>query len=272
MTFRRALGPFDATMIVIGGIVGSGIFINPYLVARLLDSSALVLVGLDRRRRDRAGRSVRVRRAGRRVPARRRAVCLPARRLASAGRFSLWLGAAAGHRDRRDRRGRDHVRDLRAAVDRPARRSRPCRWRSRAIVLLSVVNYFGVKPGSRVLNVLVRAQGRGARPSSSPRRRSCRRSEGWLSAARPRLPGSPGRAAGVRRGDGADPVRVRRLAERELPRGGDRPPRAEPSAQPHGRHRRGRADLRPGQRRLPAGARPRTGWRRRRRRRHARRA
>jgi len=43
VTFRRALGPFDATMIVIGGIVGSGIFINPYLVARTLDSSVLVL-------------------------------------------------------------------------------------------------------------------------------------------------------------------------------------------------------------------------------------
>src|SRR5262245_24526336 len=30
-------------MVVIGGIVGSGIFINPYIVAERLDSSALVL-------------------------------------------------------------------------------------------------------------------------------------------------------------------------------------------------------------------------------------
>src|SRR4029453_8181492 len=30
-------------MIVIGGIIGSGIFINPYIVAQRLDSSALVL-------------------------------------------------------------------------------------------------------------------------------------------------------------------------------------------------------------------------------------
>ena len=43
MSFRRELGPFDATMIVIGGIIGSGIFINPYIVARQLDSPALVL-------------------------------------------------------------------------------------------------------------------------------------------------------------------------------------------------------------------------------------
>lgn len=39
----RRLGPFDATMIVMGGIVGSGIFINPYVVARLVHTPALVL-------------------------------------------------------------------------------------------------------------------------------------------------------------------------------------------------------------------------------------
>jgi len=43
VTFKRALGPFDATMVVIGGIIGSGIFINPYIVAGRLDSPALVL-------------------------------------------------------------------------------------------------------------------------------------------------------------------------------------------------------------------------------------
>lgn len=41
--FKRALGPFDATMIVIGGIIGSGIFINPYIVAQRLNSSELVI-------------------------------------------------------------------------------------------------------------------------------------------------------------------------------------------------------------------------------------
>ncbi len=43
MSFRRALGPFDATMVVIGGIIGAGIFINPYIVAQRLDSGPLVL-------------------------------------------------------------------------------------------------------------------------------------------------------------------------------------------------------------------------------------
>lgn len=39
----RRLGPFDATMIVMGGIVGSGIFANPYEVARDLPSGPLLL-------------------------------------------------------------------------------------------------------------------------------------------------------------------------------------------------------------------------------------
>jgi len=43
VSFKRALGPFDATMVVIGGIIGSGIFINPYIVAQRLDTTTLVL-------------------------------------------------------------------------------------------------------------------------------------------------------------------------------------------------------------------------------------
>ena len=39
----RRLGLFDATMIVMGGIVGSGIFINPYVVARQVHTPLLIL-------------------------------------------------------------------------------------------------------------------------------------------------------------------------------------------------------------------------------------
>ena len=39
----RRLGLFDATMIVMGGIIGSGIFINAYVVARQVHSALLVL-------------------------------------------------------------------------------------------------------------------------------------------------------------------------------------------------------------------------------------
>ena len=37
------LGLFDATMVVMGGIIGSGIFINPYVVAKLVHTPALIL-------------------------------------------------------------------------------------------------------------------------------------------------------------------------------------------------------------------------------------
>lgn len=40
---QRKLGPLDATMIVVSGIIGSGIFINPYVVARDVDTPFLIL-------------------------------------------------------------------------------------------------------------------------------------------------------------------------------------------------------------------------------------
>ena len=39
----RKLGLFDATMIVMGGVIGSGIFINPYVVARHVHTQAQIL-------------------------------------------------------------------------------------------------------------------------------------------------------------------------------------------------------------------------------------
>ncbi len=44
MPFRRALNTFDATMVVVGGIIGSGIFILPSVVAQRLPSAGLVLM------------------------------------------------------------------------------------------------------------------------------------------------------------------------------------------------------------------------------------
>lgn len=41
--FARRLNLFDATMIVISGIIGSGIFINPYVVAQKVETSFMIL-------------------------------------------------------------------------------------------------------------------------------------------------------------------------------------------------------------------------------------
>lgn len=43
MSFQRKLTLFDATMIVISGIIGSGIFINPYIVAQTVQTPFLIL-------------------------------------------------------------------------------------------------------------------------------------------------------------------------------------------------------------------------------------
>jgi APA family basic amino acid/polyamine antiporter len=43
LQLARRLGLFDATMIVMGGIIGSGIFINPYVVAQQVHTPALIL-------------------------------------------------------------------------------------------------------------------------------------------------------------------------------------------------------------------------------------
>src|SRR5487761_597993 len=39
----RRLGLFDAVMLVMGGIIGAGIFINPYVVARQVHTPGLIL-------------------------------------------------------------------------------------------------------------------------------------------------------------------------------------------------------------------------------------
>ncbi|MFL6245709.1 MAG: amino acid permease, partial [Thermoanaerobaculia bacterium] len=42
-TLARRLNAFDATMLVMGGIIGSGIFINPYVVAQYVHTTPLIL-------------------------------------------------------------------------------------------------------------------------------------------------------------------------------------------------------------------------------------
>src|SRR5579859_5819674 len=42
-SLARRLGLFDSTMLVMGGIIGTGIFMNPYVVAQRVHTPALVL-------------------------------------------------------------------------------------------------------------------------------------------------------------------------------------------------------------------------------------
>src|SRR5690348_4526222 len=43
-TYARRIGLFSATMLVVGGIIGSGIFLNPAIVAQRVGSGRLILL------------------------------------------------------------------------------------------------------------------------------------------------------------------------------------------------------------------------------------
>jgi basic amino acid/polyamine antiporter, APA family len=152
--FRRALGPFDATMVVIGGIIGAGIFINPYIVAQRLDTSALVLgawvVGgvialagayayaeLGAIFPKAGGQYVYLRDGWHPLVGFMYGWALLL--LIESGAIALVAITFASYALRLA--GRPDAASVPLAIA--------------AIAALSVVNYFGVKPGSRVLNVLV---------------------------------------------------------------------------------------------------------------------
>ncbi len=113
VTYRRTLGLFSGTMAVVGGIIGSGIFNNPAIVAQRVGTSTLTLgvwilggvvaligafcFGELGQRRPQAGGELR----------------LSARGAGTAAGLSVRLVAAAGHRDRCDRRGGGDLRELR---------------------------------------------------------------------------------------------------------------------------------------------------------------
>jgi len=154
VSFKRALGPFDATMVVIGGIIGAGIFVTPYIVAQRLDTPMLVL-----------------------------GAWAMGGAIALAGAFSYAeLGATFPKAGGQYVYLRDGLHPLAGflygwalllviesgaiaavaitfatyalhLVGGPDAARVPVAIA--AIAVLSVVNYFGVKPGSRVLNVLV---------------------------------------------------------------------------------------------------------------------
>ena len=154
MSFKRALGPFDATMVVIGGIIGSGIFINPYIVAQRLDSSTLVLAAwvaggmialagafsyaeLGALHPRAGGQYVYLRDGYHPIAGFLYGWALLA--LIESGAIAAVAITFANYALRLI--GRPDVASVPVAIG--------------AIVVLSIINYLGVKPGSRVLNVLV---------------------------------------------------------------------------------------------------------------------
>jgi APA family basic amino acid/polyamine antiporter len=154
VSFKRELGLFDATMVVIGGIIGAGIFLSPGVVAQRLDTPWLVLAAWG------AGGLI-----------------------ALAGAFSYAeLGAIFPKAGGQYVYLRDGLHPLMGfmygwalllVIETGAIAAVAIIFASyalriagapdaakvplaiAAIVILSIINYLGVKPGSRVLNVLV---------------------------------------------------------------------------------------------------------------------
>ena len=154
MSFNRALGPFDATMVVIGGIIGSGIFINPYIVAQRLDSSVLVLAAWA------AGGAIALAGAysyaelGALFPrAGGQYVYLRDAYHPLAGFLYGWALLALIESGAIAAVAITFATYALRLIGRPDVAAVPVAVG--AIVLLSIINYLGVKPGSRVLNVFV---------------------------------------------------------------------------------------------------------------------
>jgi hypothetical protein len=205
-------------------------------------------------RSDCSGRRLRVRGAGCGVSPRRRPVRLPPGRLASAPWFPIRLGAVAAHRKRGDRSRGHHVCHLRAAPRRPAG--------SRARAARDCVDRRPVdrelprsQAGQPCPERLCRPQGRGSR-CADLRWCVCARVS-WLVVRGPRDARVQYHRGGVRRGSRANPVRVRRLAERQLHRRRNRQPQTQSSAEPARGHSDRRPDLRVRQRRVSARSRTR---------------
>ena len=141
-------------MVVIGGIIGSGIFINPYIVAQRLDSSVLVLAAwvaggiialagafsyaeLGALHPRAGGQYVYLREGYHPIAGFLYGWALLA--LIESGAIAAVAITFANYALRLI--GRPDVASVPVAIG--------------AIVVLSIINYLGVKPGSRVLNVLV---------------------------------------------------------------------------------------------------------------------
>ena len=195
MSFKRALGPFDATMVVIGGIIGSGIFINPYIVAQRLDTSVLVLGAWM------AGGAIALAGAysyaelGALFPkAGGQYVYLRDAYHPIAGFLYGWALLALIETGAIAAVAITFANYALRLVGRPDAASVPVAIG--AIVVLSIVNILGVKPGSRLLNVLVVlkviALGllilAGALSPASP---------GWMTDTRPSTDGSAALAFGA---------------------------------------------------------------------------
>ena len=200
-------------MIVMGGIIGSGIFINPHVVARELRQPLPILAAWALGGRRAPGR-LHLCGAGGAAAGGRRPIRVPARRLPSAGGVPLRLGPAAGHPDRRHGRGGPDLRALRSASSLGAPASEwPLAMAAPPRVSRSI-NCLGVRAGEHVQSVLMVLKIGAIGGPDRVRPALCAPAPGRA----PRSPTGrpPSTSCGLRRGHGPRALRLRRMADREL--------------------------------------------------------
>ena len=201
---RPTLGVRDAVAIIVGIVIGAGIFRTPSLVAGAAGERATVLARLGGRRADLPHRRALLRRARLGLSRRRRRLPLPDARLRPAGRLPLRLGAADGDPDRLDRAAGLRLRRLRqrdrCRSGRTRRRSTPALPSS----CLTAVNWLGVRQGTRRAELAHRGRGAGLVAVIVA---------GLVAGRRPPLPAPPavGDARCARPGDGLRAADLRRL-------------------------------------------------------------
>ena len=134
---RGGSGLTDVALIVIGSVIGSGIFRTPAVVAQRIHRPGLDSRRVGARRHRRALRRLRARRAWRAAPRWLRRLRVPARRVPSRRRIRVRLDLAARVAHRRHRSGGGALRRILPLADRSCRSRRsssrslrsPC-WRS----------------------------------------------------------------------------------------------------------------------------------------------
>jgi len=154
VTFRRALGPFDATMVVVGAIIGAGIFVNPSIVASRLPAGSHVLAawtlgGLIAL----AGAFAYAELAAILPRAGGQYVYLKEAYHPLVGFLYGWALLTTIESGALAAVAMTFAEYALRLVGRPG--VEPAPLAVMAVVVVSVVNYLGVKPGSRLLNVFV---------------------------------------------------------------------------------------------------------------------
>ena len=160
-TYRPTLRVIDVVAIIVGTVVGAGIFRTPSLVAANAPSEAAALGAWVVGRRDLAHRRALLRGAGRGLSEPGRRLPLPGARLRHAPGLPLRVGAHHRDPDRVHRAARLRHRRLRDRARAARARASPTVYAALTVAVLTGVHVVGVRQGRLIQNRAHRRRGGG---------------------------------------------------------------------------------------------------------------